>query len=234
MQRRLWIAAAMAVGTLIAAGGASAKEPVRLTKPASAAAFPRIAAPLTPATAKINAALARLDHRWSAFVRECKAGGKDNSADRSVAVTMAGPRFLSVVARDEESCGGAHPDTSTLALVYDLDAGRPVDWKALLGPKLVAETSTDTVIDGSTIGIVSSPALRALYGRGTRDRDCYDATVDPGLHFVAWLNAWRRAVMVEPVLPHVVAACGGETAVDLGELGRSGADPALIAALAGG
>ncbi len=220
---------------LLLATGALAAEPVRLARPAGASAFPRIAAPQNAATAKINAALARLDRRWAGFARECGAGGKDNEASRRVEVTMAGPRFLSLVARDDESCGGAHPDTDTLALVYDLDMGRPVDWKALLGPKLVTDTSTDTVIDGTTIGMIGSKALQGLYLRqGKRDKDCADVLADPGLHFVAWLDGKRHGLVIEPVLPHVVAACGDDATIPVADLRRLGADPILSSALAGG
>ncbi len=221
--------------TLLLATDASAAEPLRLTKPASSSAFPRIATPGGPAAAKINAALDRLDRRWAGFVRECRAGGKDNEAGRSVRVTLAGPRFLSLVANDEESCGGAHPDISTLALVYDLGAGRPVDWKPLLGPRLVTETSADTVIDGTTIGMIGSKTLRDLYVRTDKpDKDCAEALADPGLHFVAWLDGKRRALVIQPVLPHVVAACADDAAIPAVDLRRLGADPALTAALAGG
>ena len=220
---------------LILAKGAWAGEPVRLARATSVSAFPRIAAPRTPATAKINAALTRLDRRWSDFARECRSGGKDNEASRRVRATLTGPRFLSLVARDEESCGGAHPDNSTLALVYDLGSGRPVDWREMLGPRLAAETTTDTVIDGTTIGMVGSDALRGLYVRARKpDKNCADVLADPSLHFVAWLDGKRRGLAIEPVLPHAVAACGDDVTIPLAGLRRLGADPALTSALAGG
>ena len=196
---------------LILAKGAWAGEPVRLARATSVSAFPRIAAPRTPATAKINAALTRLDRRWSDFARECRSGGKDNEASRRVRATLTGPRFLSLVARDEESCGGAHPDNSTLALVYDLGSGRPVDWREMLGPRLAAETTTDTVIDGTTIGMVGSDALRGLYVRARKpDKDCADVLADPSLHFVAWLDGKRRrpASGIVTSSPQAATACG--------------------------
>jgi hypothetical protein len=217
---------------LALATGVSAAEPLRLTKPASAAAFPRIAAPLTPTTAKINEALSRLDRRWAGFVKECKAGGKDNNADRTIAVTMAGPRFLSLVARDEEYCGGAHPDNSTLALVYDLDTGRPVDLPKLLGPKLVTAIATDSVIDGTTIGEIASGDLQGFYVLAAKpDGDCEDVLRPPVLKFVAWLDGGRRGLVIEPILPHAARACGAAQLISLKDLRELGADPALIAAL---
>ena len=220
---------------LVLATGASAAEPVRLARATSASAFPRIAAPRTPATAKINAALSRLDRRWAGFMKECAAGGKDADAVRRVETPMAGPRFLSLVARDEELCGGAHPDNDTLPLVYDLDAGRPVDWRRLLGPRLVTETAVDTVIDGTPIGVIASRTLQGLYVRAAKpNSDCAEVLADPGLKFVAWLDARKRGIVIEPVLPHVTRACGDEQTVPLEELRRLGADPALTSALATG
>jgi hypothetical protein len=210
---------------------AAAAPAIRLSTPGKGE-LPRILAPSTAATSRINGALAVLDRRWAAYARDCRAGGRDNEATRAVEVAMAGPQFLSVVAHDDESCGGAHPDTSRTALVYDLDTGRPVDWRRLLGPRLVASTSTDSVIDGTRIGMVSSPELQALYLKAARpSKDCEDVVSDPDLSFQVWLDAKKASVVIEPQLPHVVAACGELGAIGIAALRREGADPSLLAAL---
>ena len=228
---------------LILATGAAASEPVRLARATSTSAFPRIAVPQNAATAKINAALARLDRRWAGFVKDCRAGGKDNEASRGVEITMGGPRYLAVVAHDDESCGGAHPDESRTALTYDLAAGRPVDWGKLLGPRLVTTTAVDNVIDGTTIGLVSSPELSRLYVRtlkakGGEDagwwKDCDDVLADPDLRFSVWPNAKTHALMIEPELAHAVQACGDDAAISVATLRAFGASPDLLSALAGG
>jgi hypothetical protein len=227
---------------LALASGAVAAEPVRLARPAGDATMPRITAPSTPATARINAALARLDKRWAGYVDDCEAGGKDNEAARSVEVTMAGPRFLSLVAHDEEFCGGAHPDNSTTALVYDLQSGRPVDWRILLGPRLAGVSHTDTVIDGTTIGVINSAELAKLYLRALRkspDYDpawwdqCSDTLKDPSLEFLLWPDAKTHGLVADPEVEHVVAPCGEEVSIPAADLRAAGADAALIAALRG-
>ena len=227
---------------LALATAASAAEPVRLTKPISASAFPRIAAPTGPGAAKINAALARLDRRWAEFARDCRKAGKDNEATRQVKATMVGPRFLSLVASDEEFCGGAHPDNSTLALVYDLESGGPVDWRSLLGPRLTASTRVDTVIDGSRIGTAGSPELSRLYQRALRKspdfdpawwKECAEALQDPDLQFVLWPDTKSRGLVAEPVLVHAVAPCAEDATIPAAELRQSGADAAFTAALGG-
>lgn len=227
---------------LILATSAVAAEPVRLARPMSASALPRIAAPLTPQAAKINAALTRLDQRWASYARECRKSGKDNTATRSVKVTMAGLRFLSLVASDEETCGGAHPDNSTLALVYDLGSGRPVDWRVLLGPRLATATRLDTVIDGSKIGTAGSPELSRLYQRALRKApgfdpawwtECAEVLQDPDLQYVLWPDAKTRGLVALPVVVHAVAPCAEDATIPAGELKQAGADAGFVAALGG-
>lgn len=205
------------------------------------AALPRIASPATPATARINAALGRLDRSWAGYVRDCLAGGKDNEAGRHVDVSMRGPRYLSLQAWDEEDCGGAHPDNSLTALTYDLETGRPVDWKQLLGSKLAAQTSVDNVIDGTTIGLVSSPELRRLYVQTLKASaaepkdwwsDCADVLAADDLSFSLWLDAKKHAVAVRPELEHVVLACAEEADIAPATLHEMGASPELLAAFA--
>ena len=225
----------------LAMTAATAPPAVKLSAPQKGV-LPRIVAPSTPATARINAALATLDRRWAGYARGCRASGKDNEATRTVDVTMTGPRFLSLVARDEEFCGGAHPDNSSLALVYDLESGRPVDLKRLLGPRLVTATRTGIVLDGSAIGVVRSPELSRLYLRAVRkapDYDpawwdqCADALSDPGLEFVLWLDAKTKGLGAEPQLVHVVAPCAEDVTIPAADLRQAGADAELLAALGG-
>ena len=242
--RALLIGAALAV--VARAPAADAAEALRLTAgpglAKDSAALPRIAAPLTPATARINAALGRLDRNWAGFVKECLAGGKQNEASRRVEIPMRGPRFLALLARDNEDCGGAHPDYSLTALTYDLTTGRPVDWARLLGPRLASAASTDSVIDGTTIGLVSSPELRKLYVRTLKAtggetagwwKDCNDVLADEDLKFSVWPDARTRGLMLAPLLVHAVQACGDETSVPAKDLRPLGVDPALLAQLGG-
>ena len=94
--------------------------------------MPLTAQSLDDAERHINTALQRLDRPAARAAHECRTEGPPSSGYRSraVSVTMAGPRFLSIVIVDDAFCGGAHPETATLSLVYDLRTGRPVDWTA--------------------------------------------------------------------------------------------------------
>ena len=199
------------------------------------ARLPRIVSPATPATKHINSMFDVLDARWSGFMRSCP---KDGETGRVVDVTMSGPQFLSVVVSDSESCGGAHPDASTLALVYDLSTGKPVNWGTLLGHRAALTTSVDTVIDGTRSGYFASAPLQALYVKSLKasihDKewwtDCTDVFNDP-LSFTAWLDAKKHALVLAPSLPHVVQACAEDGTVGTNDLEKMGASANLIAAL---
>lgn len=240
LMRVAGIAIALAAGpmglTVLAA------EPVALqASPALApglAAFPRlVAAPAGSAAARINAALGRGDGRARKAAADCRAaGGKDGAWSRTVGVTMRGPHYLSLVAVDEWYCGGAHPDTGTTALVYDLDTGAPVNWRRLLPPALVEGTATDTAGDGTVLGKVLSAALRTRYVKAATaqsiDPDCTDVLADPGLGFLLWPDADADGLAVQPAgLPSAVAACGPPIVIPLAELRTLGVDAGLLQAI---
>ena len=199
------------------------------------ARLPKIVSPTTPATARINAGFAALDKRWAGFMKDCP---KDGETGRAANVTMNGPQFFSVVVNEEEDCGGAHPDSSTLALVYDLSTGKPVDWKTLLGPKAALTTSVDSVADGARAGYFASAPLQALYLKSLKatihDKqwwgDCGDVFGDP-LTFLAWPDAKKHALVLQPELAHVVQACAEEGTISADELRKLGASSKLIEAL---
>lgn len=201
-------------------------------------AFPRIEGGASPeAIARIDKSLDGADRRVRQAAREClaQAGGQGDWA-RRVSVAMAGPRFLSLVARDDYFCGGAYPDASVLALVYDLDTGGLVDLQKL-APGLATKTALDTAGDGSKIGTIASEKLSSLYregaGRDAPDPDCASVLKDADLAFIAWPDAKKGGLVVSTTsLPHVVRACGPEVTIAPESLKAAGADPALLKALA--
>lgn len=206
---------------IVAAGLARAAEDSGAVKlktlppvTASVAAFPRLVAGADPAVVeRINKALARGDERARSAATDCVRQGRNHGAwSRKVSVTMRGPRYLSFVAADDWFCGGAYPDTGTVALVFDLSTGKPVDWAQLL-PELVQHTGTDTAGDGSTLGTVSSDRLSELYRdaakRGESDPECADALKETELNFLLWPDAKLDGLILQPAgLIHAIAACG--------------------------
>ena len=215
-----------------AAGGAVTL--VKQPKIAGADAFPRIATPKDEAEKRINAALDRQDSQLRKGVAACRANGKHTSWERTVTAPMTGPFYLSLIAADYLDCGGAHPDTGQLVLVYDLQTGRPVNWTRLLPPDLAATVALDDAADGTKIGTVTSPKLLALYKAGYpagEDRvTCLDAIGDGP--FVLWPDAKARGLDVAPSsLPHVMAACGEIVTIPVADLRHLGVDTRLTDAI---
>ena len=207
-------------------------------------ALPRIAGPLTPETTKINAALARGDGRARAAATDCRASAKEgmnkDSGDWSRSVTAPfryGP-WLSIVAADDWYCGGAYPDTDSLALTYDLEQGRPLDWRTLLPKAVAGEASTDSAGDGTVKGLLTSKTLSSLYKREvTRGmdkdlgKDCGGA-YDQLLPMMLWLDADREAVVMQTTaFPHAMKACAEEVTLSPAQLTKLGASPRLVALL---
>ena len=234
MRRIPWIA--ILVASL--AGVARADDgSVGLTAPAAlakdVAAFPKLVAHDAIA-GKINGALVKLDQRVRKARADCLKS-KDADWSRSIEVTMRGPRYLSYLVSDSLSCGGAHPDASSFALVYDLTTGAPVDWAKLLPKPVVETTSLDTAADGAKIGVVASKTLTALYIAGLGkdvDPSCKDALSEADLTFVLWLDREAKGLAMQTVsLPHVVQACADTVTIDVAKLRELGAAPSLIEAL---
>jgi hypothetical protein len=202
------------------------------------AAFPRMAAGAPPEVReKINTALDRDESRLRAARQECLHNGEGKKGDwsRKIVITMAGPGFLSLVARDDYYCpGAAYPDGGALALVYDLGTGRPIDLVKLL-PVLKLAGALDTASDGSKIGTIASKELTALYKKAAKpdlDPDCKGVLDDQDLTFIAWPDAKAKGLVIEPVgLIHAIAACGVAVTLDGETLKATGAAPEFLGAL---
>ena len=243
---RLPLSCLILAAVLMAGSARSAEpDPVRL-KPqpalgADLAAFPRIARPDGAASQRINQALAAADTRLRTAAKECAASNpsadpKDPAWQRTIAVPMRGPGYLTLVASDNLFCGGAHPDTDSFALAYDLHTGAPLNWERLLPKTLAGKATLDSAADGTRLGVLASPALTALYLKLSKpDADCAPALRDTDLHFILWPDAARQGVTMQPSgLPHVIAACGDDAVIPLATLRTLGVEPALLDAIAAG
>jgi hypothetical protein len=234
---------AASIGAMALAAGGAGATPLSLSHPAALArdnaALPRITAPATPGTAKVNAALARLDSHWRAFMAQCRTdGGRDAYTGRTVKVAMASPRILSLTIGEEAGCGGAYPNSDVMGLAYDLDTGRPLDWTRLLPARLVDSASVDTLVDGTKVGAVVSPRLHALYLAALTRRNAQDAAwksecAEPmaadDMSFQLWPDAAQGGVAMLPFsLPHALAACGEVVVLPTAALRSLGVDKALL------
>lgn len=211
------------------------------------AAMPLIDAPANDAERRINAALPRFDANVRKAAAECrKDGGKNFDWSRSVEATMRGPGFLSFTISDNAFCGGAHPNSGTQAIVYDLSTGRPVDWTALLPSSLAGTLSLQTGMDGTKTVALASRKLFDLYLKLYRpaaagakeideDRECREAVAMAGADapppMSAWLDAKQGGLAVQFDLAHVVQACADPVIIPSATLKADGAKSVLTDAL---
>ena len=207
-------------------------------------ALPHIAKPVNAATARVNSAVDRLNKGMSAQLADCDSGYrvwartvKDRRPDtrgdweRTVDVTMAGPGFVSYVATDETFCGGAHPNSYTMALVYDLNTGRPVNWLKLLKTG-DATGELSGALDETKVGLLHSPKLHKLFA-GMSDKECQEDLEEDSSGFALWPDASQGQIMFAlPDLPHAIAACGAPMAMSASQATAMGLNAELTDALA--
>jgi hypothetical protein len=237
--------------TALAVPTQAADRAVRLQVPPEIgrgiAAMPQILDPADEAERRINTGLRRLDGSVRKAAAACKTeGGANSSWERSVDAPMRGPRFLSFAIVDNAFCGGAHPNVSTKAIVYDLSTGVPVDWTSLLPPALTGKVALATGADGTKMVTLASKRLHALYLKGYRPRtgdpkavdaeaECRDAVTNTGTDgppaMMAWLDAKAGGLAVQFDLPHVVQACADAVVIPTATLRQEGAQSVLTDAL---
>lgn len=209
--------------------------------PQNLASMPQIIDPVDAAERHINAALGQLDATVRKAANDCKdPDGKLGSWERTIDVPMRGPGFISFVITDDVYCGGAHPDVSTMSIVYDLRSGAPVDWTQLLPAALTGTLALQQGADGTRMITLASPRLSELYLAGygkvpTVDADCRQVIADSGSGsppaMMAWLDAKAGGLAVQFDLPHVVQACAVPVVIPLATLRAEGAQPALVDAV---
>ncbi|RYF94282.1 MAG: hypothetical protein EON95_05910 [Caulobacteraceae bacterium] len=220
------------------AGPALAARPIALDgqKPLSAAAdaFPRIVEPAGPRTDRINQALTRADARGRKAMKDC---GQERGVafERSVTAPMTGQPFLTLIASDFASCGGAHPSIFQMALTYDLGTGRPINWADYLPADLVKPEVLVDIGDGSQLGAVQAPALLAFYRAAAKaqrqDRNC-DEVYDGAEGLYLWIDAKAGGMAMSMTgVPHAVQACDDPVVMSTAELRKRGAKPALTDAI---
>lgn len=232
--------AAQQAGTAVS--GAVHLQPIRQLRQ-DVDLWPLIAHPANSQELQINATLSQINQRLRQTMQECLGGeyawpaldGKkaphradDYEFTNKVRVTMAGPRFLSLVADQGSYCGGAHPEGQTLAFVFDLTTGARVDWKSILPP--AASTTPDTFDDGTQADAVLLPALDAL-NLAQAQSECRDAYQNPQ-PFLLWPDSKKAALVALPLgLSHADIPCATELDIPIDEARRVGFSPTLLDAV---
>ena len=231
------------LGLGIAFGQAGTAFVVQASVPlyAGVAAFPRVVAGegATPEiAAHLNAGFARLDARVAAAAAQCRKTAQkarrraDPTAwQRTMEVTMAGPRYVSVLATDADDCGQTQPHTGVvLPLVYDLATGAPANWVKLLPAGVRA--STAVAEDGTPLGTIEWPVLQARTVKEATP-ECKELIRETGfLDFAVWLDGAKGTVVAETVsFPNAGAACEVPIRLSSEELRQMGSAKELVYAL---
>jgi hypothetical protein len=207
-------------------------------------AMPRVVPARDEAERKINSAVARLDSSARKAAAACRKEGRGRSWwERSISVSMRGPRFISYDITDNVFCGGAHPSVGTMAIVYDLTTGAPVDWSALLPPSLTGKVALSMEMDGTRMVTLASERLHALYLAQYRPRtgdpkvdasddECREAIAQAGdgeaPAMTVWPDAREGGLAIRFELPHAVQACVDEVVIPLAALREEGANRVLV------
>jgi hypothetical protein len=232
---------------LIGVAGRAADRHVHLRVPPpvrqNVASMPQIIDPVDDAERRINAALGQLDATVRKAANDCKgADNKPGYWERTIDVPMRGPGYISFVINDSTDCGGAHPNASTMSIVYDLRSGAPVDWTQLLPASLTGTPALQQGADGTRMVTLASQPLFELYlagygaakGAGA-DPECEQIIKDSGNGgppaMMAWLDANAGGLAVQFDLPHAVQACAVPVVIPVAALRAQGAQPGLLDAI---
>ena len=196
----------------------------------------------TPAIADhLNAGFAVLDARAAAAAAGLPKNGAEGEArhadpkawQRTMDVTMAGPRYLSLLATDADNCAARLLGATSgvvLPLVYDLTTGAPVNWVKLMPAGVRA--SLATAEDGTRMGVVEWPALQARALRESTP-DCKVFIRENGiLDFAVWLDGGKGELVAETVsFPNAGAGCEVPIRYTTEQMRQMGFDKDLIASL---
>jgi hypothetical protein len=198
---------------------------------ANDAASKRVNQTLEEMNQELTSALKECDTNYLAWAKDtgdASAGkGVADDWERKVAVTMAGPRFVSVIATDDFFCGGAYPDSNRVVMVFDMSTGDLVDWTAMIAKSAGASPLADSGYDGTSVVALVLPALEKI-NLASVSPECKDA-FDERQPFLIWPDAPKeQLVAVAYGLPHVVAACAEEVHLTMEQARALGFDEILI------
>jgi hypothetical protein len=222
------------VAVILPTSAADAAQPAVLKRSPplrrGVAAFPRLVVrPGDRAAARINRSLKEAD--------QAAVVGKCDDYRRRVRVTMRGPRYASFFSSDDWFCGGAYPDNSEKALVYDLATGAPANWEKILTPALVEKTATVQGGNDSDPVLVVSSVLWKLYAQRAQqtNKDCASVFADPeplGTALMVWPDAEADGLVLRVWdWPHVVKACAVPITLALSELRKLGLQSSFVDAI---
>lgn len=242
--RRAGLAAFVLLASCVGSEGPEAEATLRFLPDLAEgfAALPRVASE-TPQARAVNATLDRIDvgdRQNRADCLEMKPYNDNVEWGRIVEAPMTGPRFVSIVVTRGDYCGGAHPNWERTPLVFDLETGRLIDWRALLPAAMVEPIEDDSGPWGLPAHL-TSPALKSWFAeRALAEMDAYGRADCTDLYnewrdswgLVAWPDAKAAGLTLQTAgLAHAQKGCLTEVTIPLGELRRRGVRRELTDAL---
>jgi hypothetical protein len=163
------------------------------------------------AVRRINAILGRAltgdPAEWFDCIRApLEQGPNEGSFNHSLEPAMISRRWMSVIHRYDDFCGGAYPNAGRTYRTFDLASGREIDLHDWLnGTAVEREGPAGSDEEIKTV----RPALRDLIltGWNAEDAECVEGVRS---HEFWDIGLTREALVFSPQLPHVAQACGAE------------------------
>lgn len=208
--------------------------------------WPLIVGPSTPPVQRANSLLIAMDATLDRELKDCDRDlafyanannitmAELNPAGdwtRKVAVTMRGPRFISMVAEETHICNGSYTENNFYAIVLDMRTGEPIKENVLVTDAEHDLGAVNPLVDGIafhelTMASLSAVAVDRAKGECKKDLD------QGALSFWAWPDSATRLLMVRPSgLPHVIESCEVPIGLTVDEARRLGFGSELLDAL---
>jgi hypothetical protein len=195
-------------------------------------AMPRFTGGDAAATAKINAAMVKLDASGKENLTLCP--DQPNAQSQTVKVLRNGPDFIAVEVSGESDCG-AYPSGGVTDYVFDARTGDLVDWSKLIPGAAIRNGEPDPDYYTSLFTSAEFTAREMKAARAETDKEyleqCVPALEQGELSFSARFNDDEGTLQISPDLVHAIQACGVELQLTPADLTALHADPRLIAAV---
>ena len=134
-------------------------------------------------------------------------------------IALYSKRILSLSARSEYYCGGAHPDSSAENLNLDLNTGRdlqiedvyrfvPIPQGLKIDPNDYSEAYSKYL---DTRGAAVKKLILAEFGSFTKDisEECAGAYTDEPFSYFSWYLT-PKGIVIQSSFPHAIAACDND------------------------
>ena len=170
----------------------------------------------------INNALTDAHYNLAMNDLDCLSSGNGDFS-YTPKVALYSKRILSISARTEYYCGGAHPDSSAENLNLDLSTGKVLEIEDVYrftpipeGLKIDPENSSEaygTYLEAR--GAAVKKLILAQFGTFTKalgkdvDKECASAYDDETFSYFSWYLT-GKGIVIQSAFPHVAAACDND------------------------